>query len=102
MPTQLEITKQINELDIKRGPTQVVEIITRGPQGIPGPGDAHYVHTQISSSATWVIVHNLNKKPAVTVVDSGDNIVYGDVVYDTLNQLTITFTAPFGGAAYLN
>lgn len=67
--------------------------------------DRTYTFSQISASASWSITHNLNCKPSVSVVDSADNIVYGDVAYDTLdpyNKLTITFSAPFSGKAYLN
>jgi len=49
-----------------------------------------------------VITHNLSKFPSVTVVDSGNNIVIGDITYNDLNTLTINFTASFSGKAYLN
>jgi len=58
-----------------------------------------YTHTQASASATWTIVHNLNSKPSVTIVDSGGN---GEVLYDSDNQVTVTFAAAFSGFAYLN
>ena len=64
--------------------------------------DKHYTHTQNIVSATWTINHNLNKKPSVTVVDSVDAVVYGDINYTTLNSLTITFSGGFTGKAYLN
>lgn len=64
--------------------------------------DKHYTHTQNIVSATWTINHNLNKKPSVTVVDSIDNVVYGDINYITANSLTITFSGGFTGKAYLN
>jgi hypothetical protein len=38
----------------------------------------------------------------VTVVDSGYTVVYGSIEYISTNQLTITFTDPFAGEAYLN
>jgi hypothetical protein len=36
------------------------------------------------------------------VVDSNKDIVYGNVKYNTLNTLTITFSAPFSGQAFMN
>tara|TARA_R110002153_G_scaffold259275_1_gene418908 strand:- start:390 stop:518 length:129 start_codon:yes stop_codon:yes gene_type:complete len=41
------------------------------------------------------------------VIDSGDNVVVGCIVYNSANQLTITFHAggnqsAFSGKAYLN
>ena len=70
-------------------------------------GDITYTHNQSSTSDTWTITHNLNRFPSVTVVDSADTIVYGTVVYNSANQLTITFfegssALAFQGKAYLN
>lgn len=67
-----------------------------------GGGDAHFVYEQNMPSATWVINHNLGKKPAAVVVDSTENVVVGDILYNSLNTLTITFVDPFSGKAYLN
>ena len=64
--------------------------------------DKHYTFTQVSASATWNITHNLKKKPSVSIVDSADNNVYGDIEYINENQLTITFNSAFSGKAYLN
>lgn len=63
---------------------------------------ATYIHSQDASSDTWNVKHNLNKYPSVTVIDSGDNVVYGDVKYIDKNNLQINFSAAFGGKAYLN
>ena len=64
--------------------------------------DKNYVYTQGSASNTWVINHNLEKFPSVTIVDSGNNVVVGDIAYNTENQLTVTFNAAFSGKAYIN
>jgi hypothetical protein len=61
-----------------------------------------YTHTQVSAAATWTVTHNLNRRPSVTVVDSGDTVVIGDVNYVSDNQLTLTFSAAFSGKAHLN
>ena len=70
-------------------------------------GDITYTHNQTSTSNTWVVTHNLNRFPSVTVVDSGGSIVVGTVVYNSNKQLTITFFSggsalAFQGKAYLN
>jgi hypothetical protein len=44
----------------------------------------------------------MNKYPSVSVVDSAGSTVVGDVLYDSLNQVTITFSAPFSGKAFFN
>jgi len=64
--------------------------------------DKTYIHEQATASSTWTIQHNLNKYPAVSVVDSSGNEVITDVTYTDLNNLTITMTAAFKGKAYLN
>jgi len=61
-----------------------------------------YVHHQSAAASTWVIVHGLGKFPSVTVVDSGNTVVVGNVSYDSPNQVSITFEASFSGKAYLN
>lgn len=61
-----------------------------------------YVWDQDSVADTWVIPHNLDKYPSATVVDSGKNVNIGDITYDSKNQITIRFSAPFSGEAYLN
>ena len=70
--------------------------------GIISSPHGTYTHTQASASATWTIVHNLNCKPSVTIVDSGGNLQIGDVLYDSDNQITLAFAAAFSGFAYLN
>ena len=70
-------------------------------------GTPNYTHTQSAASATWTITHNLNKFPSVTVIDSGDSVVQGEILYNSANQLTLTFyagggTSAFSGKAYLN
>jgi hypothetical protein len=64
--------------------------------------DKHFVHTQNLASNSWSIVHNLNKHPSVSIIDSGNNIVVGDIEYTSLNTITLRFNASFSGKAYLN
>lgn len=61
-----------------------------------------FIHNQMSASDVWLITHNLGKKPSVTVVDSADSVVYGEVSYVDNNTICIFFTYPFSGKAYLN
>lgn len=64
--------------------------------------DKKYTHNQISSASTWNIIHNLNKKPNVAVVDSGDNVCIGEIQYISDNEIKIFFNYEFSGKAYLN
>lgn len=64
--------------------------------------DKFHKHEQIVVSNSWLINHNLNKKPSVTVTDTADTEISGSVTY--LNDITlkINFNAPVKGFAYLN
>jgi hypothetical protein len=68
----------------------------------PAEGDKNYRHVQGSSSADWYVIHNLNKRVSVTVVDSGGTKVEGDVIYINDNEVQILFNAPFSGEAFCN
>ena len=65
-------------------------------------GDKSYVYPQDVPAASWVVTHNMNKYPSVSVVDSAGSGVVGEVLYDSLNQVTINFSAPFSGKAFFN
>lgn len=65
-------------------------------------GDLSYTHIQNMPATQWVITHNLGKHPSVTVVDSAGSVVEGEIQHDSLNQVTLTFSALFGGSAFLN
>lgn len=78
-----------------------------GPKGEKGdPGDAgtdkNYVHDQGSADTTWTVEHNLDKYPAIQVVDSGGNLLYPQITHDSLEQATITFDYGFSGKAVCN
>lgn len=65
-------------------------------------GDKNFVFNQNVASNEWIVNHNLNKYPSVSVVDSGNNIVAGEVTYINENVLKIIFSSAFSGSAYLN
>ena len=77
-------------------------VIALSATGISVTTDAFYTFTQSSASATWTVQHNLEKYPSVTVIDSANDVVYGNTTYIDENNLTINFSAPFSGKAYLN
>lgn len=64
--------------------------------------DKNFYFTQTTASDTWVITHNLNKYPSATVIDSAGTEVVGNITYNSLNQITITFSGAFKGSATLN
>lgn len=90
-----------NVVTVTESVTKVATIAQQGPPGPPGV-DKSYVHEQHTPDTTWVIHHNLSKFPSVTVVDSGGTNVVGNIVYDTVNTVTLTFSAAFSGKAFFN
>ena len=71
-------------------------------RGLKGGGDKNYIHVQNSPSAVWTVSHNLGKKPSIVVVDSADEVVHGEIVYNDDNNITLTFVGAFSGRAYFN
>lgn len=64
--------------------------------------DKNFVHIQSVPSAIWTVTHNLNKYPAVSITDSANEEVIGEVNYVDLNTVIIEFSAPFSGKAFFN
>lgn len=72
--------------------------------GGPTPTNLAYVHTQTTSSATWVINHNLGYQPNFFCVDDAGNQLSATVVYASLTPtgMTLQFSSPFTGKAFLS
>ena len=64
--------------------------------------NATYIHTEGSASTEWLVTHNLNRSPSVTVIISVGEVVIGNVEYNSSNQLTIYLAGANSGKAYLN
>lgn len=80
-----------------------------GEQGLPGVVDystvlpmTTYTHEQGAGSTVWTIEHGLGFYPSVSVVDYGNNLVYGEIKYIDKNNLTVEFTVKTSGYAYLS
>lgn len=91
-------------------PTKTSDLINDGEDGIHPfitaedlpVGDKNYVFIQSTPNTTWNVAHNLNKFPSVSVVNINNILMYGQVTYVDLNNLTIEFSAGFSGKAYMN
>lgn len=64
--------------------------------------DKTYLHIQGVAADEWIINHNLNKYPSVSVIDSAKNEVIGEVEYIDTNNLKLKFVGSFSGKATLN
>ena len=61
-----------------------------------------YKHEQPVPSDEWEVNHGLNTKPAaVSVFDTSDEMVFGEIDHVSESQLVIRFSAAFAGVAYL-
>lgn len=78
------------------------ELITAADVGNIVASDKSFVYEQVASASTWVISHPLDKFPSIIIVDSAGSVVNGDITYNSTSQITVTFSSPFGGKAYLN
>ena len=65
------------------------------------PGDVAYVHDQPVAGTPWVITHNLNKFPGVTIVDASLRVIEAEVQHVSLNRVDVTFAMPVAGKAFL-
>jgi hypothetical protein len=80
----------------------------QGPGGLSGLQSSDiadlvsYRHVQNSPLTTWTIVHNLNFYPNVTVFNSADDQVEGNVTHSNETTLTITFSSALAGKAHLS
>ena len=116
MSVQIEVTTSEEVIDVTTD-EKVIDVITGNvtevnvsdPSGwsegeieeLAG-GDRYYTYSQDVVADTWVINHNLNKYPAVMIVDSAANVVLGDVQYIDKDNLEVSFNSPFSGKAHLN
>jgi hypothetical protein len=71
----------------------VADVSTERPIGF------EFVYTRPTPASVWVIAHNMDCHPSVTVIDSGNNQVEGAITYDSMDQVTISFTGGFSGKA---
>ena len=73
-----------------------------GNIGNKAGSDKTYMHIQAVPAEKWTVQHNLGKRCSVTIVDSADSVVIGDVEYIDNNNVIIRFSAAFGGKCYCN
>ena len=79
------------------------KVITKALEEVAKDKDRHFTYEQAAPSDVWVIVHDLDKKPSITVVDSADTVITPDnIEYNDMNTATVYFLAAFAGKAYCN
>lgn len=94
------VQEQPITLDIVADTPIILELMQTGPAGTPGT-DANYVQA-FSSVSSVVVTHNLNKQPAVTIIDTAGDECEGQVIHDSLDQCTVYFSSSFSGMIICN
>lgn len=87
-----DITVDIVKRDIN------LEITVAGGAG----GGDKYFSQSFTNQSSLTVSHNLNKKPAVTIIDSAGDQVFGNVTHLSDNQIQIAFSASFTGTVLCN
>jgi hypothetical protein len=104
VPVNIKARKTVDYEELKNLPSINGETLV-GDKSFAQLGidsDKTFVYTQATAAQEWTVVHNLQKYPAVTVVDSAGSVVVGDIDYITENEVKITFMFPFSGKVYCN
>lgn len=103
-PNSIYYVKNTSEDSVKTYITDLngVPIPLIDQTGGSGSGDKEHIHIQYTPTNIWVINHDLDKYVSVSIVDSDNNLVIGDVQYNNRNTITVTFQVPFSGKAYIN
>jgi hypothetical protein len=95
--------KTVTAVDVTSTETErTVTLTYRDTTSISDVFKFAHVHTQTLASSEWTVVHNLGKHPSVSIVDSAEEEVIGEVQHTDVNSLIIRFSAAFSGKAYLN
>ena len=84
------------------GDNYTIELNKNDGSVIPIEFAQSFRHIQSSNSTNWIVTHNLGFRPSVTIIDLDGDTVNGNIIYNTTNQLTLTFAQPIKGEAYLN
>lgn len=95
----IENTGQV--LQITQEVPSVVSVAEQGPMGPSGSGDKTFEQA-FSGVSSVTVTHNLGKYPSITIIDSANDEVEGNVEYISTNQLVVSFSAPFSGSVICN
>jgi hypothetical protein len=83
--------------------SSLTDVIDRIGQDIGGLEKREtFIFSQNSASDLWIIVHPLNKYPSITIIDSANTEVEGDIEYVNLSTVHVKFNSAFTGVAFLN
>jgi hypothetical protein len=74
-----------------------------GERGSAGAAGGSYVHYQSSAASTWTVAHNLGYYPGgISIIDSAETVVMGDITHTSINSFTVSFSTSFSGKVYVS
>jgi hypothetical protein len=74
-----------------------------GDKGATGAASGSYVHYQSSAASVWTVTHNLGYfVGGISVIDSAETIVVGDITHLNINSFTVSFSTAFSGKVYVS
>jgi hypothetical protein len=73
----------------------------QGEQGPQGPFAPQFEQSFAAAASVWVVVHNMDVFPVVTLYDDYGFEISGDVVMPDRNTVVVTFAVPMSGTARL-
>ena len=101
---EVTVVKEENIVSIAATGTQGPkgETGAKGDKGDKGDDGGNFTFEEQVGSSTWNITHNLGYRPAVQVIDYGNNNIEGEVEHTNANSLVIRFSEAISGYAYLS
>ena len=93
----MQAIAEVNDIDPEEIEQEIEEYLAEN--GLASPGFLYDRNSIVA--ATWIIDHDLNKYPQVTLIDEENNVMDADIFYSSLNQVTVTFSVPTAGKAVL-
>lgn len=73
----------------------------QGPQGPAGPSGQAATYTPGDARTVWEIYHELGFYPSVRILDNFGTEYFGNITYNSISQVTITFSTAVYATAYL-
>jgi hypothetical protein len=98
IPNQVIVQEQRIDVNVDDEAQNLIMLTTLSSQFVL---TNRFTFTQAQAASTWTINHTLGGKPSVTIVDSANTVVYGEVQYVSNSQVVVVFSAPFSGFAFL-
>lgn len=65
-------------------------------------GDKNYTHIQSAATTEWVVTHNLDKVPAISIVNESGVEIFGQITHIDKMVSKIKFSEAMRGRAYCN